>query len=365
MSKLANLLFQRRLFFISVALLFSFNLFSQTFILNEDFSSAGGSIPPYGWINDAIVGEAEDLWHFDNPGNRVVNFPVIGTFAIFDSEQISNDGNAESVVLETPFFDATVSQEILLSFDHYFLGGNGASGSIEVFDGDEWFVIKNFTDTTDNPVREILDLSGFAGGVPNAKLRFLWAGDSIGFWAIDNISIYTPFPTDAGVTGLDHPAMPFPAGTHPIRVTLANFGANTLVATSIHWTVNGVEQTPYAWSGSLSSGTRESGITIGDYAFVSGKKTVFKIWQTGPNGEDDGYAQNDTTIKILYTALCGTYTVGGSNPDFENFEEVATALNNAGITCPVIFEVRDGVYDEQIKLYEISGVSQVNTVTFR
>jgi hypothetical protein len=66
----------------------------------------------------------------------------------------------------------------------------------------------------------------------------------------------------------------------------------------------------------------------------------------------------------LGTALCGVYTIGGTNPDFTNFTDAAAALNGAGITCPVVFKVRNGVYNEQIKLYEILGSSAVNTITF-
>ncbi len=354
----------RKLALYSFLLLSFTSAFSQTYILNEDFSVASGTIPPVGWVNRMLSGETTDLWHFDNPGTRTVNYPIIGRFAIFDSENISTNDSEENVILETPYFDATISQEILFSFDHYFQGGDGASATIEVYDGDQWHVIKTFTDTTNNSEKEILNISAFAGGIPNAKIRFRWQGDGFGLWAIDNISIYTPLPTDAGITRLDSPVMPFAAGAHPIAVTLANFGANTITTTTINWTVNAVAQTPFAWTGSLSSGTKQAGIVIGNYSFISGKKTIFRIWSTTPNGEADGYALNDTLNKTLYTALCGTYTVGGTDPDFKNFTEVATALNNAGITCPVIFKVRDGVYDEQIKLYQISGSSATNTITF-
>ncbi|MBK3517665.1 hypothetical protein, partial [Carboxylicivirga marina] len=341
------------------------SLSSQTYILNEDFSSANGTTPPEGWSNTTAAGVASDLWQFDNPGSRTVNYPVIGKMAIFDAANYSADEEPEEVILESPFFDATISAEILLSFDHYFVGANNANGTVEVYDGDKWQIAKTYTDTTANSEKEILDISAYAGSISNAKIRFYWQGDSLGMWAVDNISIYTPLPTDAGITTLDAPIMPFAAGTHPIEVTLANFGANTINNTTIEWSVNGISQPSYNWTGSLSSGTTEKNITIGNYSFESGKKTVFKIWQNNPNGEDDGYALNDTLNKTLYTALCGTYTVGGASPDFENFTEVATALNNAGVACPVIFEVRDGVYDEQIKLYEISGSSEVNTITFR
>ena len=108
----------RKIIVIFFTIFASLNLLSQTYILNEDFSSASGTTPPTGWVNFTVDGEAEDLWHFDNPGLKVVNYPMIGTFAIFDSEGISKNKVPENIILETPFFDATISAEILFSFDH-------------------------------------------------------------------------------------------------------------------------------------------------------------------------------------------------------------------------------------------------------
>ncbi|MFM8950079.1 MAG: hypothetical protein ACKOKB_04800, partial [Bacteroidota bacterium] len=66
----------------------------------------------------------------------------------------------------------------------------------------------------------------------------------------------------------------------------------------------------------------------------------------------------------LATPLCGVYTIGGVSPDFPTFYDASVALNNAGVVCPVIFKVRNGSYNEQIKLYDIPGASIANTVLF-
>ena len=187
----SHLLFAKRFFVTSFLVLASIAAFSQTYILNEDFSSASGTTPPEGWSNVTVTGDAEDLWRFDNAGGRDIKYPMIGTFAIFDSDNTSRNQMAENVFLETPAFDATISQQILFSFDHWFVGGDNAKASIEAYDGEEWKVVKIYTTTTENSEKEILDISGFVGGVPNSKLRFRWEGDSVGLWAIDNISIYT------------------------------------------------------------------------------------------------------------------------------------------------------------------------------
>jgi hypothetical protein len=73
-----------------VLVLFGLNNYAQTYILNEDFSSASGTTPPSGWTNNTVTGTPTDLWHFDNPGSRSIGFPIIGTYAIFDSDSVSS-----------------------------------------------------------------------------------------------------------------------------------------------------------------------------------------------------------------------------------------------------------------------------------
>ena len=67
----------------------------------------------------------------------------------------------------------------------------------------------------------------------------------------------------------------------------------------------------------------------------------------------------------LSAPLCGVYTLGGVNPDFTSFSDLNLALNNAGITCPVTINVRDGVYDDQLLLSSVPGNSFANTITIQ
>ncbi|PKP22373.1 MAG: hypothetical protein CVU05_04100, partial [Bacteroidetes bacterium HGW-Bacteroidetes-21] len=63
--------------------------------------------------------------------------------------------------------------------------------------------------------------------------------------------------------------------------------------------------------------------------------------------------------------LNGTYTIGGTTPDYANFTTAVSALTSSGINGPVIFNVRNGVYNEQVSIGVISGSSAINTVTFQ
>ena len=82
----------KRLFFLIVALSVYSVTLGQVYILNEDFVTASGTTPPLEWSNYKIEGSETDLWHFDNPGGRTINYPITSPFAIFDSDSISNNG---------------------------------------------------------------------------------------------------------------------------------------------------------------------------------------------------------------------------------------------------------------------------------
>ena len=70
-------------------------------------------------------------------------------------------------------------------------------------------------------------------------------------------------------------------------------------------------------------------------------------------------------INNLAMGLSGTYTIGGASPDFVDFNDAVDSLNMVGVAGAVVFDVRDGVYNEQVVLTEITGTSATNTVTFQ
>ena len=89
-----------------------------------------------------------------------------------------------------------------------------------------------------------------------------------------------------------------------------------------------------------------------------------KLWVESPNGLSDLNRFNDTLQRTIASQLCGTYTIGGTSPDFVSFGDAVSALNAAGVGCPVVFKVRDGVYNEQLKIFDVLGSSAVNTIRF-
>ncbi|MFM2135044.1 MAG: hypothetical protein RL021_444 [Bacteroidota bacterium] len=71
------------------------------------------------------------------------------------------------------------------------------------------------------------------------------------------------------------------------------------------------------------------------------------------------------TATAVQAALSGTYTVGGTTPDYATPTAAAAAVVSQGVSGPVIFNIRPGTYTGKFSLTAINGTSPVNTVTFR
>lgn len=172
-----------------------------------------------------------------------------------------------------------------------------------------------------------------------------------------------PPENDAGIVMLNNPTIPFAAGNNDVIVRFRNNGTEALSNLEIQWQVNGIDQTPYQWTGNLPSGN-ETDATIGIFSFDINQPYDLKIWTNQPNGVQDAFPGNDTLLlENIFAALSGSYTLGGSNPDFATFEQVAANLNIGGILAPVEIKVRPGTYNEQFELNEFPGTSSDNLLT--
>ncbi len=176
---------------------------------------------------------------------------------------------------------------------------------------------------------------------------------------------FSPPPNDAGVLDIVAPGIPFPAGTYPVYAVLKNYGNDDLLSADLAWSINDSLQTVVNWTGTLSSGDTLS-VLLGDVAIDNGQVYSLVSWSSLPNGVSDIINSNDTTDVVeIYAGLGGTYTLGGTSPDFTDFASVEDALNFGGVYAPVIINVRDGIYNEQIHLTEIIGADATNNVVFQ
>ncbi|MEI6507263.1 MAG: GEVED domain-containing protein, partial [Bacteroidota bacterium] len=158
---------------------------------------------------------------------------------------------------------------------------------------------------------------------------------------------FIPAAFDASVTSVDGPLAICSGASSNVFATFMNFGTTTLTSANVSWSVNGVAQTPFSWTGSLAQGASSGSINIGAYTFVTGTELI-KVWPTNLNGSPDQNNINDT---VQYTpagaGLSGTYTIGGVSPNYASFTAAINAMNTMGICGPVTFNVAAG-YTETI-----------------
>ncbi len=210
-----------------------------------------------------------------------------------------------------------------------------------------------FTTTTPGNLRRLYGGPGCAGSVSgNSQTRTDFGVD-----------MNPAMPDDAGITDLLNPVN-FCAGTFDIRVNLKNFGTNALNSVQVNWEYDGVAQTPVAWSTPMAS-LADATVTLGSRTFAAGVPHTLKAWTSNPNNTNDSFAGNDTLFVTMKPALSGTFTIGGTAPDYPSFGAAVADLNANGICGPVVFNVRTGVYTEQVSINQISGASATNTVTFQ
>lgn len=188
--------------------------------------------------------------------------------------------------------------------------------------------------------------------------------------ADDNPLFPLPAPkNEIGVVSIDEPASGVCGTTATVKVTVQNFGVNQVDTFTVNWTVDGTLQTPVTFYNILDtllgSGSMNAQVTLGTMP-VSATLSTIKAWTSMPNNVVDNVKKNDSSQKQVRTGLAaGTYTIGGTTPDFATLADAAYILNTYGICGPVVFDIRSGTYTERIALNEVAGTSTTNTITFQ
>jgi parallel beta-helix repeat protein len=179
---------------------------------------------------------------------------------------------------------------------------------------------------------------------------------------------FTPPANDVALVSIDSPASPVGAGVRPVTVTILNNGATALNTVRLEYTLNGGTPVVQNFTGLniASGGSRSLSFTTSATLLV-GANTL-TVTASQPNGGTDANPANNTQTTTVYTALAGTYTInknaatGGTN--FASFADAATALNAAGISASVRFNVLNGPYTERLMLGVIPGTSATDTIVF-
>ncbi|RXK85837.1 right-handed parallel beta-helix repeat-containing protein [Filimonas effusa] len=162
-----------------------------------------------------------------------------------------------------------------------------------------------------------------------------------------------------------------PVGGTAVRLPLGNVCENTQVALTLSGNSLGGAQT-YQWQKSATSG---AGFTdVGSPGTVPGTTVTATIGTSYYRcavscGGSTAYSAEVTVVGIPALPT-GNYTINSGSPtggnNFNSFNAAIAAMS-CGITGPVTFDVTTvgAVYNEQVIIPEILGVSATNTITFK
>lgn len=75
-------------------------------------------------------------------------------------------------------------------------------------------------------------------------------------------------------------------------------------------------------------------------------------------------ANNPWAVATVSKGIHGTFTVGGSSPNYAMLTEAVAALEG-GVDGPVTFLLRDGIYQEKVSIGVVPGVSAKNSITIK
>ncbi len=285
-----------------------------------------------------------------------------GTYLYSETSSGCNFLNFELI---SPYMDFTSLTNPGLNFWYHAFGATQGSMNVEVqvtSTGAWTNVTGPITDNIDLWQESVTSLAAYAG-MDSVRIKVVYVSGSsfTGDMGLDDFTVRDFIPNDAGVTALNGPLNPVTIGMNNVDVTITNFGTSTLTSATIEWSVNGVGQTPFAWTGSVPFNMTNGPNTIGAYNFAAGLTTV-KTWTSMPNGVIDGANGNDTLTSVLCTPLIGAYTVGGVGADFVDMVELGNLLSTCGVMGNVTVTVTPGVYVGQMNLDHVPGTSAAATI---
>lgn len=171
---------------------------------------------------------------------------------------------------------------------------------------------------------------------------------------------------DVGVGQLLSPEVGLCALDSAVSFELHNVGSTNLTSADISWSVNGVVQSAQSWTGNLNSLMKDT-ISLGTFAGGFNEFDTILIWVANPNNAVDSNSLNDTINQIVHPGLSGNYVIDHAGTgEFTSFTEAINAAYEFGFCGPVVFEVANGTYVEQILLETeyINGISEINTLEF-
>ncbi len=137
--------------------------------------------------------------------------------------------------------------------------------------------------------------------------------------------------------------------TDTAKVVLFNGGNNALTSATINWSINGVAQSPIAWTGRLNILESDT-ISLGAITYTIGKLNVQAYISSLAAGQTDEDHTNDTISQEFFICapggMNGTYVIPGN--EFVSVAEGISRLASCGMSGNVTLMVKPGTYTGNI-----------------
>ena len=186
---------------------------------------------------------------------------------------------------------------------------------------------------------------------------------------------FTPPADDAGILSFVLPKAPIDTGLTDVRVLIKNFGAATLTSANVTYE-SGATSFTQSYSGNIPSNgtdtvtfsaTSGAGGTSQQF-YYTGASINMRAYTSSPNTNLDADRGNDTLNLPVCLGMSGVYTINPSGSgvrNYSSFTSALAALSCGGVLGPVVFNVANGTYTEQLTLGIIPGATATNRIVFR
>ncbi len=158
---------------------------------------------------------------------------------------------------------------------------------------------------------------GGGGGSFNSGNNALnLAGVQLGDGQVVITPLSSGMSDDIGTISIDAPNN-FCAGSRSVLATIQNYGTNVVTSATVNWSVNGVVQTPFSFTGLLDtiggSGSVSGQVTLGNYNFLAAIPYTITVWTSLPNGVADNVSSNDSLSSVRQSGLIAPTGLSSAN----------------------------------------------------
>lgn len=154
-------------------------------------------------------------------------------------------------------------------------------------------------------------------------------------------------------------------GDYTIYVEFKNQGWDTLRSVDFTLEANNAVIGTYNWQGALPPGSFVKDFPLGLVNMPNHSSVDVKITSSNPNGVVDEYVGDDTLRKTftINRVAGGTYTVGGTNPDFATLNAVFDSISAYRLCGPIVLNLRPGRYGINHNITSTNILADADPVT--